>query len=557
MSRFRACAPRFVSPAVFLAVFLLGLAASAGSAANAQSAGGSARALDKSLAAVDRHAMAAPKAAERSIQSLAGYLAKGAGAGARGDLQKARAIYRWLTANIAYDAGAFFSGSFRNERLTAEDVLRTRKGVCDGYATLFEKLGTAAGLQVAKVSGYAKGFGYVPGQKIKGEPNHAWNAVKIAGRWRLVDATWGAGYVNGETRAFERRFQPHYFFPAPGQLIYDHLPENPRWQLLENQVSRREYENLPQLRPEFFQQGLGLQSHRQGLIEAGERLQVRLIAPRGVRLIASLYRGEKRLAKNLSYTRREGDGFRIHALFPKPGAYTLRFFANSGAAKGPYQWVMNYFVRAKKGTSARFPLFQPPFFAHGLKLESHPDGVIKAGERVEVSLLAPAGVRLLATLRRGEAKLPKNLTLPQRDGERYRIQAVFPAPGEYTLRLFSKAGAGAGNYDWALDYTVLAARGAGSAAGFPLTFSKFAQQGAFLHGPLRGRLKAGTRAHFKLRVPKASKVAVVIGKKWTQLKKSGDLFQGDVNIGKGKIGVFGNFGGGQGRYEGLLQYNGG
>ena len=91
---------------------------------------------------VDRHALAAPAAAERSLDSLAAWLG---GAPARDEAERARAIYRWITDRIAYDAGAYFSGRFRNTQRAPEDVLRQRRAVCDGYAGLFEALARRVG----------------------------------------------------------------------------------------------------------------------------------------------------------------------------------------------------------------------------------------------------------------------------------------------------------------------------------------------------------------------------------------------------------------------------
>lgn len=642
---------------VFIIVAGIGLAGFAAPASGARGGGGKGE-----FAAIDRHALAAPKSAERSIKRLARYLTRPA----KNDLQKARAIYRWITHNIAYDANAFFSGSFRNQRVTPADALKSRKGVCDGYARLFESLGKAAGLKVVKVSGYAKGFGYVPGQDVPSQSNHAWNAVRINGRWALMDPTWGAGGVNKKSRRFERRFKEHYFRTAPKEMIYDHLPEDPKWQLLKKKVSRSEYSLLPQLRPGFFRRGLKLDSHRTGLIETDDRVAVSLLVPHGVSMVSTLLAGDKELGKNLTYVRREGGRINIHALFPRPGKYVLRLFAKRGGPKGAYDMAMNYIVRARKGTGDRFPIYGNTFFAHGLKLVSHPDGVIRTDGKVEIGVAAPAGVDMTADVYKGKKKLPGNLRYLRREGKIYKIHALFPAPGAYklrifsrrnkrkgrygwaldyqvkarkgtsekfpvyhqtffdhglklishkngviktggrldlrvgaprdvqllasllrgkreagkgltflqreggeyrlrvalpkrgayTLRLFSKRGKAKDSFSWAMDYAVVASKGAGAQAGFPTIYNTFRDKGAALEKPLARNLKSGTKQTFRLKVPGADKVSVVRGGKWTHLKKRGGLFEGQVLIGKGKIVVFANFSGGKGSWAGLLEYRG-
>src|SRR5579859_2355769 len=58
---------------------------------------------------IDRHALDTPKSAERSIAGLAAYLIRPA----RDDREKARALFRWITANIAYDDIAALTGRQR------------------------------------------------------------------------------------------------------------------------------------------------------------------------------------------------------------------------------------------------------------------------------------------------------------------------------------------------------------------------------------------------------------------------------------------------------------
>ena len=396
------------------------------------------------FAAIDRHALATPKSAERSIPSLAAYLTRPA----RTELEKARAIYRWVTHNIAYDADAFFSRRFRNQRATPDSVLNTRKGVCDGYSRIYEGLARAAGLEVVRVTGYAKGYGYELGDRIPEGSNHAWNAVKVEGRWILLDSTWGAGSVSKEARAFVREYKEHYFQTDPAQMIYAHLPDDPRWQLLERKVSREKFAGLPKLRPLFFENNLELQSHKDGEIATGNQVEVRVKAPRNAEIIARVSQlvnhDERALEDTLSYARRDGGRYFIHARFPGPGRYILRLLVklpNSGNAYGgadAYGGAMDYLVRASKGTEERFPLYLAPFFANRLKLDSHREGIIRTDTAAEVSLNVPPDVELTAGVYRKEQALDNSLSYLHRDGGRYRIHALFPRPGAYALRTATK-----------------------------------------------------------------------------------------------------------------------
>jgi transglutaminase-like putative cysteine protease len=206
-------------------------------------------------ALVDQHALAANPEAESSIPKLAKYLAQGC----KTDLEKARAIYRWTTDRVAYDAEGLFAGTYTSEGQVPEVVLRDRKAVCEGYANLFVALANQMRFKTTKVQGFAKGLGYKPGQHFK-QVNHSWNAVLLGKKWRLVDATWGAGYVNGKT--YTKRFSDVYFLSDPENLLFTHLPANARWQLVKRPLTLRQFERQPYVSRSLMEVGVSAMALR-------------------------------------------------------------------------------------------------------------------------------------------------------------------------------------------------------------------------------------------------------------------------------------------------------
>lgn len=188
---------------------------------------------------IDRHALKAPKEAEQSVETLAKYLV----GPAQNDREKVRAIFRWIADRVAYDVEAYFDNGARDD--TAAGVLERRKGVCAGYANLFQELCTSAGIEAVVVDGDAKGASLAPGDDV-GTESHAWNAVKLDGVWHLLDVTWCAGFVEGKT--FCKEFKESYYLPMPEQMILDHLPSDPAWQLLSPPVSAEDFAELLQLK---------------------------------------------------------------------------------------------------------------------------------------------------------------------------------------------------------------------------------------------------------------------------------------------------------------------
>ncbi len=186
---------------------------------------------------IDSHALNASKKVEQSISALAEYLIQPA----KTDEEKTRAIFRWMTDRIAYNAEDFLAGKPVGD-CSAEAVLKTRKSVCEGYANLFEQLAKAAGLEVVKISGHCKGYGYSSGEEMS--TNHTWNAIKIDGQWCIVDVTWGAGYVQKE-KGFIKEFKDYWFLTPPEQFIFSHFPDDPAKQFLTPPIDADTYRGWP------------------------------------------------------------------------------------------------------------------------------------------------------------------------------------------------------------------------------------------------------------------------------------------------------------------------
>jgi hypothetical protein len=399
--------------------------------------GAQSAALASRFAAADAHADAAPPGVVASVAALGAYLAQ---AGSD-EVARARALYRWLTGNIDYDAAGFRSGNYGD--LTPEGVLRRRAAVCEGYARLAQALGGAMGLRVEVVSGWSKGYGYRSGERFEGRTNHAWNAVQIGGQWRLMDPTWGAGYLD-ERMQFVRRFQEHYFLTAPEAFVYDHLPEDPRWQLLAQPITADQYAQLAYLRPMFFLSGLRVVSHTTARIAATDRTRVTLALTQPVDLSAVLEdaAGGRRLEGSWALVQIGGDTAYVDAAFPRPGDYVLRMFARPRGATGSLQWVLDYRVAASAGA---------------------PDGA------------------------------------------------------------------------------------------FPQTFSRFGATGARLLEPLAGALAAGATQRFRVRAPGALDVAAVVQGRWTHFTLRGDEHVADVPLAAGEVVVYAKYAA-DGQYEGLLRF---
>ena len=147
---------------------------------------------------------------------------------------KVLAIYLWICNRIEYDYRSFKKGKKSN--FLPKDVIEKEKAVCAGYAYLFLNMCESVGFDCNYVSGYTKVNGKLTSEDMG---LHAWNVVKINGKWKLVDVTWGSGFIRSgfHFKKFERKVNDHWFTTDPEEFVITHLPEDPMWQLLEQPVS--------------------------------------------------------------------------------------------------------------------------------------------------------------------------------------------------------------------------------------------------------------------------------------------------------------------------------
>jgi hypothetical protein len=198
-------------------------------------------------------------------------------AGQRSEYDKVRSIFDWITENIGYrslqysrrnsnpvvideDTSAILKPL--NERV-AEIVLRNRLAVCDGYARLFKTLCDHADIRAEIVTGFVRNSNR---SSARFQTNHSWNAVMIEGKWYLVDATWGSGYVNYSGQ-FIRQYDRHFFLADPVDMLQTHYPENPFWTLTDKHYRPWEFKSQPLKYFTWHGAYIGRYSPRSGIID--------------------------------------------------------------------------------------------------------------------------------------------------------------------------------------------------------------------------------------------------------------------------------------------------
>lgn len=185
------------------------------------------------------YAKACPKISASNVPSLVAYLKKGAVS----ESQTVEVFCYWIAENIAYDTKAYSTGTKSGKTLV------TRKGVCQDYAELLQQMCIAAGIECHLVSGYAKGYSYQKNTTFT-ETNHAWNVIKVNGKYILTDATWASGYakkVNG-VMTFYKKLDIAEIMANPDFFVTERLPGDPRWQLRNRPITISSFEQNDSIR---------------------------------------------------------------------------------------------------------------------------------------------------------------------------------------------------------------------------------------------------------------------------------------------------------------------
>ena len=183
-----------------------------------------------SFALVDAKMTAIPANSTNSTEAIAKYI----NANFKNENDKIRAVFYWTASNISYDVENMFAVTISE---TPQDriakTLKTKKGICVDYATIFSETANLVGIKSVVVEGYTKQDGKVAVLA------HAWCAAKIENKWYLFDPTWGSGYVNNNK--YTRKINNIHFKVEPSKMINSHMPFDYLWQFINYPVTNQEF----------------------------------------------------------------------------------------------------------------------------------------------------------------------------------------------------------------------------------------------------------------------------------------------------------------------------
>ncbi|KAG8580361.1 hypothetical protein GDO81_007267 [Engystomops pustulosus] len=355
------------------------------------------------------------------------------------DLNKTRVIWTWICHHIEYD-----TAGLKNKDLVPsdpEDVFRNKKGVCAGYASLFEHMCRLVGVQCQSVSGFCKGSSSKPGQTTSGDSHHTWNMVYLEGRWHMVDTAWGAGHVDENISKFIFKYNEFYFLTHPALFIGDHYPKKTSLQLLEPEVSQKQFEQSVHHRSHFYSLGL-ISSHPETAV---------IETDKGKASITMESTGNLLFLFSLQETEDPGL-FRVinheakFDIYPqKTGQQILQIFAKTKDTKEAYQMVVDYRIDCKTVDSKmKIPKclsnpVGPSWLSEqsGLHSPSHDKAVIYTQDGCcTVSFTMEKELKLTASLKSDDGKNIFYHVIQAVQDHKVDFSVHLPQAGHYVLQIF-------------------------------------------------------------------------------------------------------------------------
>ncbi len=213
---------------------------------------------------------------ETSPEAVARYI----GARVSDPFERVKALHDWVVTRLRYDS-ASLTGVRKPQ--DAQAVFLSRLGVCEGYARLLVELGRHSGDRIVYVTGEVR--------EEHGElapVGHAWNAVEVKGGWYLLDATWDDPIMGDGTDAY----RTDYLFIPPQLAGLNHFPDEPRWQLRTDGLSRTEFLRQPLATPGLARERLVLKSPSGAVVDVDDTFALTLENPARVYVMVQVSPGD-------------------------------------------------------------------------------------------------------------------------------------------------------------------------------------------------------------------------------------------------------------------------
>ena len=210
---------------------------------------------------------------------------------------------------------------------------------------------------------------------------------------------------------------------------------------------------------------------------------------------------------------------------------------------------------------AQHPVVNSAFFTHGLQLGENDYPYYTVKNSLFIIIPTPPDAILSAEVFQNGVPLTGNYTFCQRkDDASFEVYTRYPVAGKYDLKIYVKWQGVLGFYPMAIIYQIVTSQNLDNLTEFPISYDLFNTKGAYLYSFIPGYVQSGFSYNYKISVPDAEEVAFITNvdsnsPAFHKLNKNGQLFEGTIDIVKGKMRISARFPG-ENTYWALLEYTG-
>ncbi|CAD5117098.1 unnamed protein product [Dimorphilus gyrociliatus] len=484
-------------------------------------------------------------------------------ANCKSDLEKVRVIFKWM------------STSQITEEADPESPLGLLRGVqlgTESYHDLFKRLCGYAGLRCKLIDGVSKAAGYKPGMSLMKFRNQ-WTAVYVDDAWRFINCNWGARHAKNSSGDLTYEVDEFYFLTDPEDHIYQHLPDDPEWQLLEIPVSKIDFQSLPVVKSPFFNQSLTLTGVFSGLLTTDQfgNVQVRLRSPKRLNIAGKLERLKNSLSRPSQNAELENRTFVVlknsneyvvQARPPTMGKFLLEIYVESEWMDGELDAACSFLVKSNI-VAPHANITFPPVGLVGsltpkLKEFSHKDAYIACNNasckirvlmntEIEDSDHLSLKFRLWDSTKNRLIDRDKFALIVSRDDRTIAIEALTATRAIYLLSIFV-------NGECSFKYLIENYSNAEpKIRPFPKPTKRWPAIGCELRAPLTRYLPANNQVRFDFLARNAKRMVISIGEDWVDLIESRGTWTGQVQTDKqGNLIIYASFDGR--KLKPLLEY---
>ena len=342
------------------------------------------------------------------------------------------------------------------------------------------------------VTGINKSAAYQVGSPIdKSQLAAQWNAILLDEEWRLCDLFWAStcvvgqrsgewallaadGEMEGEAEddnieAKEGETIHHvnefFFLTDPDQLIYTHLPDSPKWQLLDEEYTLQKFENNVYVRERFFDMGVAMvESRKRDCILKTENGEIQVVFglsgnnSKSLQFRFLLYRAKQvsrasiahfPLERYVFYQKSE-TSIEYNIKFPVSGRFKMDLFGKNDEVHENFDLVCSYMIDCPLAATDVDALPDNPDIGWGpggeservgLVAKSHEEGVINSNDgKIEIRFeCKDDALSVLQNIKHNEFSefLLQKYAIARIEGKELVISMKLPQDGLYAFKLFA------------------------------------------------------------------------------------------------------------------------